>query len=509
MKTTILYGLLLFSMVASLCGCTADELPDSSEASGDVESFSITVADAGGYASVSGGTPTRATENGYTTTFVEGDQIGVFAVKNNALMPGVNNLRLTATKDGESLVWLDNAGKSPLRYTGATYYAYYPYRDGIEGTPNNTNTDATSFFAKVINDWTPATNQGSSTAYSAQDLMIAANQPTGKQLSFSMSHCMALVVLDLPRTKYTFSNPTTIPPYIIDAPGTRFNSFIPYRMSDGTYRYLVKPAAAKALLSGSYTNAGNKVAEWTIDAKAIDAGTYKVFTVDKSIGIKKISHELQIGDFYMKDGSLVGKDKVLSAEEKADCIGIVMKVGKDDTGSWMDNCLYKLKDNSTPMDIIHGYVLALYNANSGNACQWGSYGTSVGTNTEQYTGFYGYNNTQTIIDNDNQRGSDLQNNFPATYYATKDYEEKYSAPTNSSGWFLPSAGQCWCWFQNRDAILTSMNKAGGNGWSSYYWSSSEYSYSPTGDAWCVSFSYGYVYRASKYVNSYVRSCLAF
>lgn len=462
MKTTILYGLLLFSMVASLCGCTADELPASSEASGDVESFSITVADAGGYASVSGGTPTRATENDYTTTFVEGDQIGVFAVKKNALMPGVNNLCLTAKNNGGYLVWLDNAGKSPLRYPGATYYAYYPYQPNLSSDKLDFSaTDANSFFANVIKDWTPATNQGSSTAYSAQDLMIAANQPTGKQLSFSMSHCMALVVLDLPKTEYTFTNVPAIPPYIIDAPGTRFNSFIPYRMGVGTYRYLVNPAALKGLLSGSYTSVDNRVAEWTIDAKAITAGTYKVFTVDKDI---EVSHNLQVGDFYMKDGSLVtvAKQDELDEEQKASCLGIVMKVGKDAN----DNTSYKQK-NGADMDKIHGYVLALYDAKT----------EKIAWSRKEYSdlltddGFVGYENTQKIINYINANNLPLDNWY-AIYYAVFSYDEKYTSPDNSSGWFLPSVVEAEIWNKGKqssesDFLLNIVKKVTGD--SSYIW----------------------------------------
>lgn len=56
-----------------------------------------------------------------------------------------------------------------------------------------------------------------------------------------------------------------------------------------------------------------------------------------------------------------------------------------------------------------------------------------------------------------------------------------------------------------------MQKVGGNGWQSYYWSSSESDYYPAGYAWYVGFDGGYVYddRKRDRNNGRVRSSLAF
>lgn len=232
------------------------------------------------------------------------------------------------------------------------------------------------------------------------------------------------------------------------------------------------------------------------------------YACEPEIDVTYNLNNAHVGDFYCKrssdhKGYLIPGDVALINDQKQACVGIVMKVGKDDSGNWKDDCQYKLKDNSTPMNIIHGYVLALYDANDGS-CPWGPY-AKLGTDTEQYTGFYGYKNTQTII----KHGSNLQNNFPATYHATTGFESIYPAPKNSSGWFLPSAGQYWYCYQNRNVILTSMNKVGGNGWSGYYWSSSEDIVSPTYYVSYVSFfGKGLVTYAFKNYSNYVRSCLA-
>ena len=227
---------------------------------------------------------------------------------------------------------------------------------------------------------------------------------------------------------------------------------------------------------------------------------------------------VQMGDFYYSDGTWSAPFTV-SANAAANgtsptIIGIVLKVGKDESGDWKDDCQYNKKDGSTTMSTINGYVLALYDANGGSTCQWGSYGIQVeytGMNREQNTGFYGYKNTQAIISFNEGKSGVLSSAFPATYHATVGYEASYSAPNNSSGWFLPSAGQCKYWLNNKETLLASVRKATGDtdySWS-YYWSSSEYSGNPADYAWCANFYYSYVGSGNKNNGNYVRSCLAF
>lgn len=240
---------------------------------------------------------------------------------------------------------------------------------------------------------------------------------------------------------------------------------------------------------------------------------------------------LKIGDYYYSDGNTsdggyrkysdgtittLDIHPVLTDDgKKRTVLGIVLKVDKEGNGDWIDDCSYKQKDGSTSMPTIRGYVLALHDANGGKTCKWGPVNTRVETNTEKDKGFYGYKNTQKIKEAAETLTLD---NYPAAYYATVDYEtrdnNKYAAPTNSSGWFLPSAGQCLYWHQQKDVLLPSIKKATGKddyNWQGYYWSSSERSDDPTNNAWYVDFDGGLVGDGGKdyYVNLRVRSCLAF
>ena len=223
----------------------------------------------------------------------------------------------------------------------------------------------------------------------------------------------------------------------------------------------------------------------------------------------KAMEDADTGDFYFSDGSFADKSTRLTDVQKAACIGVVLKKGRDNSGNWADNGNYTLKDGTTPMQKVHGYVLALHDANGGNKCQWGSYGREIGCDRNQTTGFNGYSSTQTVINCGNLQAAYLQAAFPAVYHATIGYEAQYPAPVNTSGWFLPSSGQCQYWLNNKDVILRSIQNAGGDGWKDWYWSSSEYSFLPARYVYMLGMRRGNIILSFKSEINTVRACLAF
>lgn len=519
MKTNILYfPLLVLLSAVSLCGCSNDDEPVVTATDGTT--LTVT-ARADGFASADGtaqtDTPqTRATESGYTTTFVKGDQIGVFAVKDGSVITGCQNVQLTY--DGTN--W--NSSTPVYKYAGATYFAYYPYSADMN---SKTSVDeiVTAFSATV----TAATDQSTYAKYTACDLMTAtAESPTsGTSLSFSFTHQMCLIEISLPVQKYKTSEDANAYEYSAPALGATFSltpsngsgatTIEPCPMGNGIYRYIVPAGTSGATVNGAFNTADGKTIEYLKDNLSLSAGNYKRLNVTYS-GAPSTTptvRALVVGDFFYSDGGIVPKDE--SNPPSEGCIGVVLKVGKDESDDWKDDCQYKKKDGSTTMSTINGYVLALYDANSGSTCEWGSKGTQVehtDMNRDQNTGFYGYKNTQAIISFNEGKSGTLSSAFPATYHATERYEASHSAPANSSGWFLPSAGQCKYWLNNKETLLASVRKATGDSsysWKSYYWSSSEYSIVPANYAWYASFSRSVVDDTFKNVNNYVRSCLAF
>ena len=160
------------------------------------------------------------------------------------------------------------------------------------------------------------------------------------------------------------------------------------------------------------------------------------------------------------------------------------------------------------MPEVHGYVLALRDANE--RCQWGSYEIEVGCDKNNNSGFNGYSNTQTIIAFNKDKNWNLPDAFPAVYYATN-HETVCPAPSKTSGWFLPSGGQCQYWLNNKDVIHNSMLNAEGDGCFGLYWSSSEDADNPVSNAYYLDSCPGYdkIYSEWKISSNAVRACLAF
>lgn len=551
----ILSGFSLFACLLAFCGCSTDELPgtEPTDGNGSAAPFTITVSD-GGYASPDADPHTRAAENGYQTTFTAGDQIGVFAVKDGAIVSGVNNLCLTAKDNNGSLVWeKENTGlKLPAN---ATYYAYYPYRQTLTGDLVPSASDASDFFANVVSAWTPATDQSTYAKYTAQDLMTgsgtAVKQTDGTYaLSFTLAHAMALVVIETPTTKYTLANSssgTSSSDYTwtAEAPDTRFYDFAPYSPSVGTYRLLVKPAQKSAAdLMGSYaaTDFGGTTVtkEYAIPQNGITAANYALYKVDNATVIEK-QHTLQAGDFYLSDGSLVGKDATLTEAQEAACLGIVYYVGdiKDDN--------YTLLDSQFPSG-THGLVVSLWDMPapdnpSSTTMTWtyGGYeyvnnwlGSATWSGAVSRPGSFssiqvtdkmqGYANTVALEEYnkyvENTGSGKNQNLRVKPIKGLAAFQTAHPAPVSSSGWYWPSICELQqvCWGQGNSSdtsgksmLNTQIGKVGGTTFvDGGYYSSTEYS-DGSGDAWCVGFYDGGVvgYGDKSYYAYRVRPLLAF
>lgn len=187
----------------------------------------------------------------------------------------------------------------------------------------------------------------------------------------------------------------------------------------------------------------------------------------------------QVGDYYYSDGTWSSgeKDPIASKE----CIGIVFYTGLCREAA--DDCIYKLKNGVDPLEEVRGYVVAINNASESAA--WGSWDVDgdagAGTSYDE-TDFRGYSNTKAIeqkaVAKAGGLSDDLENNYPAAYYAMKVYEENCPAPEKSSGWFLPSAFQLKYMFNHYDEFNDQFEKVENGvpvyGRDAIYWSSSEH-----------------------------------
>ena len=475
MKTNILYfSLLVLLSAVSLCGCSNDDEPVVTATDGTT--LTVT-ARADGFASTDGtaqtDTPqTRATESGYTTTFVKGDQIGVFAVKDGSVITGCQNVQLTY--DGTS--W---SGSTPVyKYAGATYFAYYPYTADMNG-----KTSVDEIVAAFNTTVTAATDQSTYAKYTACDLMTATIESpiSGTTLSFSFTHKMSLIEISLPVQKYKTSDNADAYEYSAPVLGATF-SLTPsngsgattiklYSIVKGVYRYIVPAGTSGVTVSGAFNTADDKTIEYLKDNLSLSAGNYKRLNVTYS-GAPSTTptvRALAVGDFYYSDGSICPGDA--SNPPSEGCIGIIYSTDANRIGTAAKNAL-AMKGVTTP----HGLVMALTNASDG--CRWGEYnkdenssgnaGEPFKANTDQlkkqYENVNGYAETHWIINEYGKNGNTaLQNTYTAFYHAnrygtTDSGTVQYAAPANTTGWFIPSMGQWWDILSNLGGIDLSSYK---------------------------------------------------
>lgn len=529
METNILYFRLLVLLSAvSLCGCSNDDEPVATATDGTT--LTVT-ARADGFASTDGTAQTsaphtRASESGYATTFVTGDQIGVFAVKNGSVITGCRNV--PCTYDGTA--WSGTVYK----YSGVTYFAYYPYTESMN---DKTSVDeiVTAFNATV----TTATDQSTYAKYTACDLMTATTESpaTGSSLSFTFTHRMSLIEISLPVQKYKttsnanayeYSAPVLGATFSLTPSGSGATTIKPYPMGNGAFRYIVPASTSGATVSGAFNTADDKTIEYSKSSLSLSAGNYKRLNVTYS-GAPSTPTEraLAVGDFYYSDGSIC--PGAASNPPSEGCIGIVFWIG-DATA----------KDKTLKADhseCTHGLVVALKDASSSTVWQNPSVSVQTWLNNNKSGEFLavesgidandplnniqGYNNTK-AIEAFNAANSSNRVQAVETVVA---YRSEVKAPGNSSDWYLPSekeltllcgeeVSDIWNnnsgYTVNRDLIngkLSSISDAVQIS-SAKYWSSTENG-SSNGRAFNVYFDDGVVNSYTKSSTCRVRCALAF
>lgn len=464
MKTNILYfPLLVLLSAVSLCSCSNDDEPITTATDGTT--LTVT-ARADGFASTDGTAQTRATESGYTTTFVKDDQIGVFAVKDGSVITGCQNVPLTY--DGTN--W---SSSTPVyKYAGATYFAYYPYKADMNSK--------TSIDEIVTAFNTTVTDQSTYAKYTACDLMTTtgAVSPTGgSSLSFSFTHKMSLIEISLPVQKYKTTDNASAYEYSAPVLGATFSltpsgggetTIKPCPMGNGIYRYIVPAGTSGATVSGAFNIADGKTIEYSKSSLSLSAGNYKRLNVTYS-GAPSTTptvRALAVGDYYYSDGGIVPEDT--SNPPSEGCIGVVYCVDN----SFITNKSTKKSEGG----FIHGLVVALKDASSSS--NWGNAGS-----------------------------------------VASDYGNTVVAPSGSSGWYLPNGDELKyiCWGNNSSQSTSGKGDLGrqfnklssgsaGSFASDYYWSSTE---DASNNAYTVHFSNGYAGWLTKGYDGRVRSSLAF
>lgn len=562
--------------------CTADDgfVPSPGEAPAtSAPPLTITVTD-GAYApvptandeDVATAPATRAVERGFATEFTAGDKIGLYEVMEVDQGNGESryrvsdiNCNLCFTYDGTA--WTLPTGmefipERPADRIRMHYYAYYPWQkdEDMDGKvvdeygaifirPTGTPWTPREFFSNLISGWGPASDQSTYAAYTASDLMVSRGTVTGRtdgadgsELRFGMEHQMTLAVIQVPTTKYTYTETVsgieTEKSYRLY---TGMNTVGCWQENSHTARCLVNLMRGDQFShSGTYYTAGFKKHRFsvtTVGSSDGTPGTYRLYTIDG--GKAEVTERpLKAGDFYMRDGSVLPQEAAdggtLPADVQTDCLGVVFWVGENDEVHWTqtkplygDHLLMRHHPQCT-----RGMAVALHDASQGAA--WATEegaGTYLSRWADSFDSFtpaeqadweaikasrsgYGY------------RGSRLMKLYGAYHSTTAfpaydeidTYAAAHPAPDGSSGWFFPGQYEltmmCYGMAGNyeekptarRDLLNGLFPKAGGEAFVGRYWSN----YADVTNAWTIDFAGSTTYGNKPKTDTYrVRAVIAF
>ena len=444
------------ALILMLAACTSDALDELPPAGTDPDArpLTITVSDGGMYATGQ----TRAQESGYNTVFTEGDRIGLYVVKDGTLE--VENLCLTL-QGGK---WTLPAGASQLFYSpDKSYHAYYPYQNDSDMNGKVSPGDK-DFFKLLVEAWSVKDNQRTYAQYTASDLMTARGMYNNHTLSFAMEHRMSLFILQVPATKYTYTE--KIDGREISKSYYRYTAVISknvyWQENPCTARLLMNTNTPTASDPGPYEyyyKGNRKTFYFDYSQLKLQPGKYTVHQVGDSKVTEKF-RSLKAGDYYMQDGSILpGNEDVrpFRDELRKSCLGVVFWVGENKGIHWTptgDKAGDHLLMRDHP-ECVHGMVVAMHDASQ--EVKWAT-GKGATESTYDWADKFKYFTPGEQADWEEIRKSDTGFGYCSSrlmalygsrhsdttlpvYNAIADYAATHPAPAGSSGWFLPNQNE--------------------------------------------------------------------
>ncbi len=426
-----------------------------------------------------------------------------------AITLNVSKMTRTSTADG---YWPNGASLAVQQ--GGTVKQYTVDGSGniTSSSPfywaNKNNVSVTSWFpysSSLPTTWSVKSDQSTSNEmdYGASDLLYASNTFTyggGNNNKLQYTHETAKVVINIVKandvtnassvksvTIGTTSTPISLSGNVgsngvITATTANTGSITPYQQSTpssasdvATYTALVIPQDMNGKQFINVTVGSNTYCYKPTSSTVLQGG----YEYDYNVTVPSASIPVVPGTYLLDDGTT----STLPIPSGRTAIAVIFsnRIGPEEQAKG-----------------YHNYAIALKDANGKAATTWGSYSetTSLTDRTTQ-TACYndlssGYSGTFTY---------GMANSTYPAFQVAKNYSNTVSAPTNSSGWYLPSMGQWWdvianlgkldmSSYQNSTAnanwgIRTTtatynMNNrftiVGGSALNSnnYYWSSSEY-----------------------------------
>lgn len=396
---------------------------------------------------VSSDATSRIIETNYTTTFGEGDAIGVFVVRDGEAL--ISNMKMTLGSDN---VWAGENGAKLYYYKDANYIAYSPYTEGLSVTSEEEI--ITHFTTKLEG----TTGQSTLADYQAADLMTAsvtaAEVTRGENINFKFAHQMSMIEIKVPirayKTKgeipYEYSAPLGLKVKIGETEDFSLCTFGKETTDEsgnvvtkGIYRCIVDPSVGTLSVEGQFQDGSVPVYFPAATGEPLsvipEAGKYNGIDVKYTYDSYSASAErdLQIGDYYYADGSIWPNE--LEDVPETGCIGKIFSLSttaEDKAHGWKN-----------------GYVIALNNVKGTMASATATYGKWSSNATELAGGDGNAVTAMSMTEDNKQAVFAAKNGYDMTLtlvekgvtaaILARDYDCAY--PGGTSGWFLPAPGQ--------------------------------------------------------------------
>lgn len=453
MKTNYL-TLSVMALAAAFTACSQDNEILETNVSDNAQVLTIQAAESGFEAADA---ESRATDNGKTTEFENGDQMGLFVVRDNGSVVKANE---PITYDGTT--W---STTTPVYYyTDADYIAYFPYDEDLSVSATATE-DIETAIAGAFDKYFEANkaDQSDLKTYRNADLVLstitakdlAKQTSDNKTLTFALKHNYSMIELNVPSYKYSYTYGEGIKEFSV--PMSNFNVTLgdtevkPCHIGDGVYRMLVEPGE-EIKLTGSFEDPKDQRPVNFSNAsktKNLAAGSYVKYniTYDGDPDDEVVERNI-IGDYYCQDGSIYPSDLQAVPDN---VIGIVFSTVGDADFAEGDYQYYVVsikerKDlgfyiNKSEKDMSDGEKKDA----KANISGVSNYDSSTEDNFKLcFNDMGGFASTNKIAESYNII-SDLTKNW-------KDNED-FAAPAGTTDWFIPSIGQ---WAKLQDVLKTEV-----------------------------------------------------
>lgn len=484
----------LCAFLLAMAGCTDESQLTSTDAGETDTPVSLTIrttmTDFAGLPEpdVSSPASTRATNNGNTTTFVPGDKIGIYAVReeNGEIFGNIENICLTyeVGSDGITGQWKAPDGVEFYYLPKVMYFAYYPYEEKLSPSAVTLNPDKPEAFGTELAAsarFTPKLDQSASGYYARYDLMTAYSRPTTganpaeRVLDLDFRHQHAVFVF-IPTTgmfclppdgdedAYTYIGDVRVS--VTDTKVTSVNVYDygwgevpkPCKMDDGSYRLLIsiaKLGSATITPIGTYTTTNDagesKGIKWLgTPIKNFEAGKSYVLRVangQSALASQPLKRRVAPGDYVYFDvnWNIIVLPGNCRNVDYSKAMGIVVS---SDPARMTDELFIENR-------WTHACVMPIMPPRDLFEVTWDDYGNErlpdLTTYNDVRNDINGYTSTETMTDGSNGGGSggyeflwrleQIRNYDSQASQYPRISSESYIGKTNCSRWFVPTTGQ--------------------------------------------------------------------